>query len=630
MCGLYASIGLLPDKTRLDRIAHRGPDGEGWAVLETPAGTLTLGHRRLSIIDLDVRAAQPMKSADARYILIFNGEIYNYIELRAELVALGHEFQTQSDCEVLLTGLKHWDLDVLPKLRGMFAFILFDTQTKRLIAARDPFGIKPLYFCQTRDGLVFGSEPKQLYDLPGVSRKANRARLWDFVMSQSSEHTSETMFEAIMSVRPGHFLELDLSQPLASISVVPQRWFEPPKAGGIKLSLTDAAARFTNLFKRSVELHLRADVPVGSCLSGGLDSSSIVGIASQQRGPLDPISTFTAIFPGQAIDEAKYAKDVVAKNKADPTFIEISQQDLETCIDDVIWHQDEPFGSTSILAQWFVFQAIGKSGIKVVLDGQGADEQLGGYHGLFVFHHNSLLKQRRYVELMKGLLARKRDQDIPLLDAFDAVIRRIRAKLGLSEPQKPSQAPPVDIMAGGSLAQYAPKEGSTLNAILARDHLPALDTLGELCLAMTVSSNLPMLLRFEDRNSMAHSVEARVPFVEPDLIAFTLGLGQDHKLVGSDNKKVLRAAMSDVLPASVLDRRDKLGFSTPESEWIRGGLKSAIQRGVTLAKQRFPDLLDWNGVDQLFADALVEGANADPRLWRIANLGLWAERFDLC
>jgi asparagine synthase (glutamine-hydrolysing) len=628
MCGLYASIGLKPDRSRLDRIAHRGPDGEGWQEIDTPAGLLVLGHRRLAIIDLDPRAAQPMHSPDQRFTIIFNGEIYNYLELREELVALGHTFTTASDCEVLMRALEVWGEATLPRLRGMFAFLYFDAQTKRLLVARDAFGIKPLYYTNTPGGLSFGSEPKQLYDVQGVSKVANRARLWDFLVSQSSEHTGETMFEGVASLRPGHLIELDLSRPLPTTAPAPRRWFERPTAGGLDLSLDDAAAKFDALFRRSVELHLRADVPVGSCLSGGLDSSSIVGLASHQRGPADPISTFTAIFPGQAVDESRFAQDVVAKNKANPTYIEISQEDLAASVDNVVWHQDEPFGSTSILAQWFVFQSIGQSGIKVVLDGQGADEQLGGYHGLFTFHQDSLYRRKKYGPLIKSLLIRKRDQNIPLFPVFAAFFRRLPARFGLRLGAS-SASPPANILDIGTLRNFAPKEGSTLNAILARDALPPLETVGEMCLAMTMAGNLPMLLRFEDRNSMAHSVEARVPFVENDLIAFTLGLGEHHKMVGSDNKMVLRRAMQNVLPASVLDRRDKLGFSTPESDWIRGGLRATIYRGIDLAQKRFPDLLDWDLAKTLRDEAMVEGAIANPQVWRLANLGLWAERFDM-
>jgi asparagine synthase (glutamine-hydrolysing) len=627
MCGLYASVGLVPDKSRLDRIAHRGPDGEGWAVYETSAGVLTFGHRRLAIIDLDPRAAQPMSWLDQRYQLIFNGEIYNYIELKAELVELGYEFTTTSDAEVLLVALHVWGKSALGRLRGMFAFLLFDQHEEKLLVVRDPFGIKPLYYCVTDDGIAFASEPKQIYDINGVSRKLNLPRAWDFLVSQTSEHTSETMFSGVLQLRPGCLIELDLSKPDLQKVLLQHKWFKTPDTKGPTFNLTDAAKVFRSLLEHSLKLHLRADVPVGSCLSGGLDSSSIVGLASQLRGSSDPVSTFTAIFPGQSVDEARYAQDVVTKNSAKPDYIQITQEDLEADVDQVIWHQDEPFGSTSILAQWFVFKAIGESGIKVVLDGQGADEQLGGYHGLFNFHHASLFRRRKFLTLIKGILMRKLHQDAPLSDAVGAFGRRFSAKLGFKDPRPVPTA--LDVMAKGDLARYAPKEGSTLNAVLVRDQLPALETLGELCLAMTVSSNLPMLLRFEDRNSMAHSVEARVPFVETDLVAFSLGLGEHHKLVGSDNKKVLRVAMKDILPESVMNRRDKLGFSTPESDWLRGGLRASVERGLALAKARFPNLLDWDGADQLVVEAMRPSSTAHPIVWRLANLGLWAERFDV-
>jgi asparagine synthase (glutamine-hydrolysing) len=630
VCGLFASIGLKPERFRLTRVAHRGPDGEGWQEFSTPAGPLALGHRRLAIIDLDLRARQPMSCPNGRYKLIFNGEIYNYIELKNTLRKQGASFSTSSDAEVLLQAFIKWGPESLKYLRGMFSFIVFDTQTNIFFAARDAYGIKPLYYVQTKNGIAFGSEPKQLFDIEGVDRRLNLERAWDFIVSQTTDHTDETLFVGLRQIRPGHCLTLDLTNGLDGTPITAQRWFELPQAGGLSMSLSGAAQEFRRKFESSVTLHLRADVPVGACLSGGLDSSSIVGIASRLRGSSDPIRTFTVVFPGTGIDEGRFARAVVEHTNAIPTEVHIRDDEVEAATRLAIWHQDEPFGSTSILAQWFVFQAIGRSGTKVVLDGQGADEQLAGYHGLFSFHHASLLRRKRYFSLAGAIVARRVVHGVKIGDATGQFGRRIGARIHrLFERTDEAPVPMVNLLSKGQLAQVGPKEGSTLNAIVARDALPSLDTIGELCLAMVAASNLTMLLRYEDRNSMAHSVEARVPFVDPELIAFNIGLGEHHKLVGADTKRVLRRAMNDVLPAMVANRRDKLGFSTPESAWMAGPLASLVIEGLDKAEQRFPDLLDWRSV-HLMRTRLFEGdGSGDPHLWRIANLGLWAEVFDV-
>lgn len=622
MCGLYGSIGFAPDKTRLDRIAHRGPDGEGWEEFSTKFGTMCFGHRRLSIIDLDSRANQPMHTQNEDFIIIQNGEIYNYKELRNELENLGQKFTTNSDTEVLLNSFKFWGVGSFTRLRGMFSCAIFDRAHDCLYLARDAFGIKPLYYVQTNEGIAFGSEIKQIYDFNGVSHRLNYARTWDFLVSMTTDHTEETMYEGVKQIRPGHFAKIDLDA--AQLKMEISRWFEIPKINEKKISAEAAAIEFREKFLNSINLHLRADVAVGSCLSGGLDSSSVVGVACSILEKPEDFRTYSAVFPDTSVDESKFIKAVNQHNHCQPHLLEIEESRLEDVAKTLIYQQDEPFGSTSIFAQYFVFEAIGKDKTKVVLDGQGADEQLAGYHGIFDFYAQSLLRRGKIFSLAKLMIERKIYHNAPI---FAPAWRLLKPRLARYIP---SLRVPVseNYLTDSELNKFAPKSGSTMNEALLRDGLPKIDTIGELCLALTIGTNLPMLLRYEDRNSMAHSVEARVPFVETDLMAFTLGLGEHHKIVGGDTKRVLRDGVGDFLPKEVLYRRDKLGFSTPEKDWLHGPLKSFVKSGIELCFVRFPNLLNRAAVDRL-AKAMDEKAPIDGVLWRIANLGHWAERFDI-
>lgn len=626
MCGLYASVGIRPERGRLQRVAHRGPDGERWLTFDTPTGPLALGHRRLAIIDLTDQASQPMSTPDQQQFIIFNGEIYNYKELRAELMAQGISFTTRSDCEVLLMALRHWGLAVLPRLRGMFSFIFYDKAAESLTAVRDGYGIKPLCYNQTDDGIAFASEHKQIFDLPGSNAKLNVSQVIDYLHAQTTDHAPQTLFTNVMNLAPGHLITLDLSQPLNQHAVLQVRWFDVPSLHRPTDSFAHEMLQFRELFEQSIDRHLRADVSVGACLSGGLDSSYIVAMASQKAKQSSPIHTFTAVFPGEPIDERKFAEEVNRSAGSIGHFVEISDQALAQSVEKIVWHQDEPFGSTSIFAQYFVFQAIAEAGLKVVLDGQGADEQLAGYHGIFPFHNAALIKQGRFVELAQHIIGLKKHHGIPISDFFKQLGTHFLAQVGISN-KKQGRHP--DPLARGQIAQFQHASGSTLQAIVAREGLPHLESIGEFCLAMMMGGNLQMLLRYEDRNSMAHSVEARVPFLDSDLAAFSLGLGDRYKLVKGVTKYIAREAMAEIVPTAITQRHSKLGFAAPETRWLRGPLRGHVEAGMEAACLRFPSLLDWEAARLMHGDLVNSQGPVDPMLWRLSNLGLWAEKFDV-
>lgn len=631
MCGLFGSLAFAPERARIDIVAHRGPDGSGWAEFRSAAGPVALGHRRLAIIDVTDAGLQPMSDRSGRLHLVFNGEIYNYIELREELRAKGHVFVSEGDSEVLLASYAEWGEGCLQRFLGMFSFIIWDEGQQRLFAARDRFGIKPLYMVANPYGLAFGSEIKQLLGLPGLSGSMNLARVRDFLASGITNHTAETLFDGVFQVQPGCSVTIDASRPWAG-SVSPRRWYAIPASSGLELSEAEAADRFRELFTDSVRMHLRSDVPIGSCLSGGLDSSAIVCVMSRmlgQEGRGAKVNTVSACYAEKSVDEKPFMEEVVSQTGAIPHYIFPRPEDVFARASDITWHQDEPFGSTSIFAQWCVFEEAKRAGIKVMLDGQGADEQLAGYHSAYVYYMSDLIRRGDYATLLRTMAERNRFHGISFAEQFSRYLVPLIPPKMRSFLIRQRQSLVYHDWTNSDVFRALGPARSVIEVASETNGLPAITDLASFCLVLTMSSNLPMLLHWEDRNSMAHSIEARVPFLDHRLVEFNLALGNSHKILRGDTKRVLRSAMKDILPERVRNRRDKLGFATPEQEWFRGPLRGLISDGIEATLSRYPGLLDAAGTRALAADMLEGRRNVDFTLWRIVNLGLWGERFNV-
>lgn len=629
MCGIWSSVGFPPNRAHIDIVAHRGPDGSGWRVFESLAGSVALGHRRLSIIDLSDAAQQPMDYAEERYWIVYNGEIYNHLELRDELAALGHRFRTRSDTEVLLAALAEWGEAALERCIGMFAFVLWDRVAHSLIAARDRFAIKPLYFFATSRGIAFASEIKQFIGLEGFSAHLNIPRAYDFLVAGIMEHTDETLFHGVRQLRGGECLRLDLSQWRPGDAVPVRRWYHIAEPATLDLSEEEASRRFRELLTASVKLHLRSDVPVGSCLSGGLDSSSIVCLMARELDPAEngaKVNSVSACYDVKSVDERPFMEAAVECTQCTPHWCYPHFADAFALAERLTWHQDEPYGSTSIFAQWCVFAEARRAGLKVMLDGQGADEQLAGYHGCFPYYFAGLIQQRRFATLVYAMVQRQ---------AWHGVSFAEQARTFLL-PLLPAQLRWWLQRERRVLLQHNWLDSEALRPHLGRSPLetaregigrPAITGIGELCVVLTHASNLAMLLHWEDRNSMAHGIEARVPFLDHRLVEFALGLGDRHKIVGGDTKRVLRRAMRGILPEKIRQRRDKLGFTTPEETWFRGPLREAVQGGVEQTLERYPGLLNQRGVRAHVADMIEGRRPVDFSLWRIINLGIWGRVF---
>ena len=631
MCGIWSSLGFAPDPGCIDVVAHRGPDGNGWKVFDSVAGPVALGHRRLSIIDPSEGGYQPMLSADGRHVIVFNGEIYNFLELRRELEAKGAVFRSQSDTEVLLAALAQWGTAALGRLVGMFAFVVWDAAAQSLFAARDPFGIKPLYLFATSHGIAFASEIKQFTGLTGFSARLNIARAYDFLSSGIMEHTDGTLFEGVRQLRGGEFVRLDLQRWHLGEDLPIRRWYRILDPGTLDIGEREAGERFRALLADSVRLHLRSDVPVGTCLSGGLDSSSIVCLMAREleaEGNGAKVNSVSACYDEQSVDERPFMEAVVERTRSIPHWCFPRFEDAFALAERITWHQDEPYGSTSIFAQWCVFDAARRAGLKVMLDGQGADEQLAGYHGCFSYYFASLIKRHQFATLLCAMLQRHVWHGVSFAEqARTFLLPLLPARLARWLRRERQVLTQHDWLGGEALRPHLGRSPfETARESIGR---PPIADIGDLCVVLTQSSNLAMLLHWEDRNSMAHGIEARVPFLDHRLVEFSIAIGDRHKIVGGDTKRVLRGAMGDILPETVRKRRDKLGFTTPEEAWFRGPLRDMVLAGIEQTLARYPGLLNPAGVRAHAADMLEGRRPVDFSLWRIISLGIWGRVFSV-
>lgn len=588
---------------------------------------MALGHRRLSIIDVGASGDQPMSYA-SRWWITYNGELYNYIELRAELAAAGFSFTTSSDTEVVLAAYAKWGSACLGRFIGMFAFVIYDTATAMAFAARDRFGIKPLYFHFGGSFVAFGSEIKQLLELPGVSRRINPTAAFDFLTASMTDHSPATMFESVGQLRGGESVAFECS-PAGLKSPDVQRWYELPEPGSLGLQFADAADRFRELLDDAVRLHLRSDVRVGSCLSGGLDSSSIVCLAARHLASGGDSAAFTTVnarFAEKEVDEARFADSVTRATGLAAASVTPRPADLAAAAERLAWHQDEPFGGTSVFAQYCVFAEARRLGVKVMLDGQGADEQLAGYHWMFPQYYRQLIRGGHGLTLARTLVDRRRLHGVSLAATVQSLaLAALPASAASRLSARRRRTGEFDWLAGDFRRPFA--ERSPFYAAIGQDGMRSVDGLGQMCAAQVRSTNLPTLLRYEDRSSMAHGIEARVPFLDHRLVEFTIGLGDRHKMKGAETKSILRSAMAGILPEDVRTRQDKLGFATPEQRWLSGPLRPFLAEKVARAGERFPAVFDRPRLTAM-ADAVAAGTRTpDAALWRIASFGIWGEVF---
>lgn len=643
-------------------LRHRGPDSEGYVafnndIVATYGGTetpntvyvssfsfspkqsiaqfdsskvsLVLGHRLLAIQDLSPAGHQPTCYQD-RYWIAFNGEVYNFIELRNELQQLGHCFKSNGDTEVILAAYAEWGVACLQRFNGMWGFAILDSQTKSLFLARDRFGVKPLYYWIAPDSsLAFSSEIKAFTAMSGWSATGNATRIHDFVMWRLQDHTDETMFDGVYQLAPGHYSLFQLDDLFASNlkpgkRITATQWYrlQPlPFEGSFEAS----TLQLQRLLTDSVALRLRADVPVGSCLSGGLDSSSIVCIASNlltQSNAQHLQNVFSACAYESQFDERKFMDMIVEQTKVTPHFTYPSANQLLERLDEVSWYQDEPFGSTSVFAQWCVFELATQAGVKVMLDGQGADELFAGYHGYFGVYLAVLLQELRFKKFLKEWTAMHR------LHAYSHFNLLMRTIFNLT-PNLVSPLANIFNVDERSTRWFNLPTQASQNESRGRQYSPKkMNTVEEMSFAQMTATTLPCLLHWEDRSSMAHSIEARVPFLDYRLVEFVLGLPTHFKLEKAITKKVLRETMRGVLPEAIRARYDKMGFVTPEEIWIKKTHTNQFRQLFLRAIDGSQGLIRPQAIDVF--DDIVRGKRPfNYLIWRIISLGIWKEKFSV-
>lgn len=664
MCGISAIIGLehwVKPASLLSMnqaIFHRGPDDGGFVFfdenndgqpvfLNDSDGSMNehkmlsrlgpsikckvaLGHRRLSILDTSEAGLQPMQFANGRYWISYNGEIYNFIELRDELARLGHVFRSHSDTEVLLAAYHTWGEDCLSRFNGMFSFVLFDRLEQRIFAARDRFGVKPLYFWRAPYGsLFFASEIKQFSVLPGWVARLSGARAYDFLAWGLTDHTRDTCFEEVFQLLPGHYLSFRTNAPEECPKPgkpwVPQRRWYKLQSSPVPASFPEAAQELKRLLRNAVSLRLRSDVRVGANLSGGIDSSSIVCLLHDLHR-LNPepedLYCLTAASGYHEFDETQHVNKVLRRVQGKPLLIKTSMEELERDISQLVWHQDEPFGSTSIFAEWCVYKQAGASGLKVMLGGQGADEQMAGYPELLTQYYRGWARNLAFKPLAADLLAAHQYRGISwaklAIQLADALLPQAIRQPLLALRGSPSSRPSWLSPAALGVSPYDPQADLGFRTA-------SVQNASRIQLTHT---SLPMQLHWEDRDSMAHSVESRAPFLDVNLVEYLHGLPDHFRYANGETKRLLRSAMRQTVPDAILDRRDKMGFVTPESIWIRNQGKPFFQMAIARAVENSGGVIQPSAM-QFFKEMVDGKRRFSQSLWRVAVFGMWIDRFNV-
>lgn len=646
MCGILGiwqkercPVDLKIFQATLSKLRHRGPDDEGYLLVNIqpnhviPCGgkdtdlrlnlpaveghfgkifDLVLGFRRLSILDLSPAGHQPMGNEDSSIWIVYNGEIYNYLEIRKELEPSGHRFKSKTDTEVVLHAYEEWGMECLKRFNGMWAFCIWDSKKKRIFCARDRAGVKPFYYTFNGQRFVFASEIKALLALDEIAPKPNDQIVADYLFSGLLDHTEETFFKNIYQLRPGEYLLIE-DQRL----ILRSYWDIEPKEVHFSRD-EDYAQRFRELLEDSIRLRLRSDVPIGTCLSGGLDSSSIVCLANRlmfDGQTVDPKligekqKAFSSCFENHAYDERKYIELVLGQTGAEKNYVFPKGERLHQDLSKLVWYQDEPFGSTSIYAQWEVMKLAKERGVTVLLDGQGGDELLGGYLPAFYHLFYGMVRHGRFGRLLKEVRGfRKYHARMSETILFNWGTSRFWKWIGKR----------------GGWAEESFERKFFRNFSRPSKFENDLDNYLYHCLH---STTLPRLLHYEDRNSMAFSIEARLPFLDYRLIEYIFNLPFDQKIKEGVTKVVLRDAMRGTLPEEVRNRYDKMGFVTPEDAWFKTVLKEKIN-GILSSKsfaERGYFVLD--KVKEAFTDYCKGKKSIGPTIWRWVNLELWFRTF---
>lgn len=603
MCGIWTSIGFDADENVLNQIKHRGPDGSGWVHLQLGHKNLCLGHRRLAIQDTSDRAAQPMASSCQNYWLTFNGEIYNFHSLRNELKNKGYRFKTNSDTEVLLYGYIHWGKEVLNKLNGMFSFVIFDRSREEIFAARDRFGVKPLFLYQADGNFAIASEIKQFIPLKEFIPQISPTGLLCFLNHGYSSWEGTTLFEDVVSLKPGHMLSWSLKTEALEIH---QWYFSQPPQRPI------STENLLSLLSNAVNIRMNSDVQLGALLSGGIDSSTIVALASQ-ASKNKTFTTFTSWAEHESVDERVYSRSLIKEYNCKNVEAKIRLNDLEAVRDKLIWHQEEPFRGFSVFAEWNLYHSIkNHTDLKVILDGQGADELFCGYYWMLPHFLASLLKRHKYISYMSEIVCILRNYpnifNLKTL-LFDSLFIRYPKLLRLKKALKHKNT-----------------------RLELASHVAGSNTLGgdfKKYRHSLIYENIYHQLQWQDRSSMAFSIESRQPFLDFRLIEYALEMPESQLVKSGLTKHILRKSVAHLLPSKILNRKQKFGFPAPGfdelDEPFKQNIRAEAKNGMNIIKKVLPDY--WRKNERHFEE-MLSSSYSNNSLWLISNLYRWQQIFN--
>jgi asparagine synthase (glutamine-hydrolysing) len=594
-------------------LLHRGPDQQG--VFETP--NVSLGAVRLKIIDL-ISGEQPMRSDDGDTILVFNGEIYNYAEVREELKARGHRFSSRSDTEVVLKAFLEWDTGCLARLRGMFGLALWTESRRRLVLARDRMGIKPLYYCRRGDDIYFASELKAIFVHPDVDRAISLEGL-NCYLRLNYVPAPHTLVRDIVKLLPGQFLVWENGRVQTE-----SYWQCMPAPLPAHITLEEAKQQLDNLLQHSVKEHLVSDVPLGVWASGGIDSSTILHYAAAASPAR--LKTFSITFKGRSFDESRYIREVAHLYGTDHTEFDLSPgAELVDAIQQFAYYSDEPSADAGSLPVWFLSK-MSRRQVTVALSGEGADELFGGY---------LTYRADRYARLARAVPALPRRAAASAVSLWPVSDDKISFEYKLKRFLEGSLLSPEEAhifwngtFSDGELRAFFLKADAEPMRRLLADVPPAAAGLDRFLL-FDQRYYLPDDILYKvDRMSMAHSMEVRPPFLDHRIVEFAAALPQHYKIRGSELKFILRELMKGKLPRSILYRK-KTGFDIPAHDWFRGLLKPLLFETVTQAAVEQTGLFRWQEIEAVIRDHLEKRANLGYHLWGLMILFLWLKRWNI-
>jgi len=598
MCGISGVINKTQKvvnkkeiKTMNDLISHRGPDDEGYYF----ENNFAFGHRRLSILDLGKDGHQPMHYLD-RYTITYNGEIYNYIEIREELLNDGYIFNSHTDTEVILASYDKWGENCVNKFNGMWAFAIYDKAKEIIFCSRDRFGIKPFYYTNIDDKFIFGSEIKQLLEFY-PKKYVNKKILMDYLIIGYEDHTNDTFFENIFKLEQSHNLIYALKTDTYEIKKYYDIDFRAEN-----FTEDEAVKLYKEKLRDSIDIRLRSDVKVGTCLSGGLDSSSIASIASEIYTKQSN-NKFTAIHAKSTQtnnDESSYAIDVAEYCGLDLKIVEPNKNDFLDSIDEIIYTQEEPFGSPSIFMQYFVMKKAKEENCKVMLDGQGGDETLLGYERYYPAYLISL----SFLEMIKGFFSASKNSKLSIKQLLKYIVYFTNSKIRLKRLKNKYSFIKKD---------YLELIDTTLVERSSKNYLD----IAKLQYDEIYFTQMPHLLRYEDKNSMKNSIETRLPYIDYKVLETSVSLDNSFKIKNGWTKYILRKAVENILPKNIVWRKNKFGFEAPTKSWLKSTHDEMVEmiNGSNILKH-ISDDIDFNRL-------------SEKQKWKLFNIAKWEEIYNV-